>query len=87
MSDEGYKKSKLLPVGTVLLLSGMFLPRIITYYAQQMNESITRSILFISTDAFRVCAIVGIFLVIWGVAKNGKLRKEYLSKKSNEETR
>ena len=80
MSDEGYKKSKLLPVGIVLLLSGLFLPRIIADLAQQMHESIIRSILFISTDVLRICAIVGILVSIMGAVKNKQLKREYLQK-------
>jgi hypothetical protein len=75
--NEGKKlKSKLVPIGIILILLGLFLPRQLANIAQPMDASAIRSILFISTDLFRLCFFVGLICAIIGALRNRKLKKQ-----------
>ena len=76
MTDGKMQKSKLVPVGIFLIILGIGLPRLIANIAQPMDESALRSLLFISTDLFRLCFFIGIICSIIGGLRNRKMKKQ-----------
>jgi len=76
MGDIKLKKSKFLPAGIVLLILGLFLPMPITNMAQSMNVGTLRSLLFISTDLFRLCVFVGLIFLVIGLLRNRETKKQ-----------
>lgn len=76
---DAWKKSKLVKIGGVLILIGLFLPRQIDNIAQSMDTGILRAELFFSTDLFRLCFFVGIICFIIGLLRNRKMKKQHIS--------
>ncbi len=76
MNETKKIKSKLVPIGILLILSGLFLPRQIANIAQPMDAGTLRSILFISTDLFRLCFFIGLICSVIGVLRNSKMKKK-----------
>jgi hypothetical protein len=70
------KKSNLVPVGVLLILLGIMVPRPLTHAAQSMEIGTLRSVSFIATDLFRLCFFVGIVCAIVGSLRNRKLKKD-----------
>lgn len=66
------KKSILLPVGIVLILLGLLVPRPLAQVAGDMEPGMLRSIAFISTDLLRLCFIGGLVCVIIGAMRARK---------------
>ena len=66
------KKSVLLPLGIVLILLGLLVPRALSLAARGMEPGMLRSIASISTDLFRLCVFGGIVCVIIGVLRDRK---------------
>ena len=86
MSEEQKIKSKLVPVGIVLILLGMFLPKAISNITQLMDTSTLKSIMLISTDLFRLCFFIGVICAIIGGLRNRKMKKQLaLEEKLKEE--
>ncbi len=69
------KKSKLVPVGAILMGIGLLLPRQIWSIAESMASGLLQSLLYISTDIFRVCFYLGLIFLIVGILRNRKLKK------------
>lgn len=66
------KKSALLPIGIILIVVGLFLPERLWNVATQLRPGDVRSVLFISTDLFRLCFFAGVACTIIGVLRNRK---------------
>ena len=75
MQDKKFKKSKLFPTGIVLMVIGLLLPRRIWEIAESMTDSVIKSLLFISTDLFRLCFFIGLIFLIIGILRNRKFKK------------
>jgi uncharacterized membrane protein len=75
MQDKKLKRSKLFPTGIVLMVIGLLLPRQIWQIAESMPDSAIKSLLFISTDLFRLCFFIGLIFLIIGILRNRKLKK------------
>src|SRR5437773_4049336 len=70
------KKSVLLPLGILLILLGIFVPRPLTQAAQSMQPGTLRSVSFLATDLFRLCFFAGVGCAIIGARRNSKLKKQ-----------
>jgi hypothetical protein len=84
MRSEKGKKSKLVPVGILLILLGLLLPRLIANMAQVMTDSAVKSLLFILTDTFRLCFFIGLICSIIGGLRNRKIKKQSVIQKKSE---
>ncbi len=70
------KKSILLPLGILLILLGLFVPRPLMQAASGMQPGTFRSVAFISTDLFRLCFFAGVICVIIGALRRRKQKQE-----------
>ena len=75
MQDKNIKRSKLFPTGLVLMAIGLLLPRQIWKIAESLTDSALKSLLFISTDLFRLCFFIGLIFLIIGILRNRKFKK------------
>src|SRR6184192_3687044 len=66
------KKSILLPLGIVLVILGLVVPSPLSQAASHMVPGTLRSVVFISTDVFRLFFFAGIVCAIIGVIRNRK---------------
>ena len=66
------KKSILLPLGLVLILLGLFGPRLLSQAASSMEPGMLKSIAFVSTDGLRLCFFGGVICVIIGALRGRK---------------
>ena len=64
--------SRLIPVGILFILVGLFVPIPLDNAATTMNPGSLRAISFIATDLFRLCFFFGIGTVIIGFVRNRK---------------
>jgi len=62
----------LLPLGILLLLLGLLLPRPLSKAAGDMEVGLLRSAALVSADFFRLCAFTGIGCALIGVLRNRK---------------
>lgn len=72
-----WKKSKLVKIGGILILIGLFLPRQIDNIAQSMDKGLLMVALFLFTDLFRLCFFVGVTCSIIGLLRNRKMKREH----------
>ena len=77
------KTSKLTLPGIILLLMGIAIPRPLNEIAHQMTNQLVAAVLFLGTDAFRLCFFVGLGLLITGSVRNSKWKKEAEEAKKN----
>jgi hypothetical protein len=75
-SGASPKKSILLPLGILLVLLGILVPRLLTQVAIGMQPGMLRSIALISTDLFRLCFFAGVVCVIIGALRRRKQKQE-----------
>ncbi len=69
------RKSKLVPIGIVLMVVGKIGPRPIWNAAESMSDNGLKSILFLLTDAFRLAFFIGLTCLIIGLLRNRRWRK------------
>jgi hypothetical protein len=69
------QRSRLVPVGVVLLLLGLLIPRPLDTMAQQMPDDGLKGLAFILTDVFRLCFFVGVACWIIGALRNRRWKK------------
>lgn len=70
------KTSKLIVPGGVLVVMGPVIPRPLNEVAHQMSNQRVAAVLFLGTDAFRLCFFVGVTLLIIGSLRNRRWRRE-----------
>jgi hypothetical protein len=70
------RRSRLLLVGTVLVLMAVVIPRPLMTLAEQTPPGLLRPIALIFTDVFRLCFFAGLGCWIIGALRNRRWRKE-----------
>jgi hypothetical protein len=73
------KNSRLVPVGIVLILLGLFVPQSLDQIARSISPGALRAFSFIATDLFRVGFFIGIACTIIGALRNRKLKQQQQS--------
>ncbi len=77
------KTSKLTLPGIILLVMGLAIPRPLNELAHQTTNKLVAAILFLGTDAFRLCFFVGLGLLITGGVRNSKWKREAEAARKN----
>ena len=55
---------------------GLAVPRPLNEIAHQMSNQLIAAVMFLGTDAFRLCFFVGLGLLIVGSTRNSRWKKE-----------
>jgi uncharacterized protein YjeT (DUF2065 family) len=66
-------KSALRPIGALLIVAGLFLPRLVRSLAEG-TDGPAQGLLFVSTDLLRLSIIVGIVLLVVGEIRTRRTR-------------
>lgn len=72
MENGKTKKSKLVPIGVLLIIFGCF-SRYLDNTAKAMTSCPIKAFVFLLTDVSRASAIIGIGVLILGLIRNSRL--------------
>lgn len=70
------RRSRLVPVGIVLVAVGMVTTGDLTTWILQMPPSALKGLALIMTDVFRLCVFAGAACLLLGVLRNRRWKKE-----------